>query len=322
MWQKAAVGVGVLLAGMTVLTAVVPTAARPPRIDGRGIERIEERRERTQTFRGAAARTLSINARAATVRVITGNSDALVVRLIRTVKAETRPGAMRALDQLNERSEVKNGGVLITDVWPQSEQIGPKNEALIVSLEILVEAPRGVKVVASQRAGTIELRGSVGEIDLKLQTGNVLLAQLDGTHGKVSVSAGHFGLNGKIGNLDVVMASGSVQASKVDARLADRLSIKTGSGAVSLALDALPKKTLTTLSGTGNVELTLPRSAPGSVRLASEIGTVRASFPLAIVPSLMRHAGRELSGVLNQTPRPTIQALSSIGNVTLAQSKT
>lgn len=296
---------------------------------------------------------LSLVNRLGHVDISTHDSDLIVIDAVKKVKAGSKKEASEVADRIEIRvEEGKNSIAVSTNYLNLKDRsasfwknlVGGSNEAF-GAVEYTIKIPATCDLVIDNGYGGVTITGVNGEIQTQSGEGGVIIDQVNG---KVSVrsSAGDVRLGSVEGPVDLAVTDGStygellfgpvtvrqpsgtvdlqwvqgdIRIKSTSAAIKIRqengsldLSNNTGSIEVQTNLDSEQDYFVETQSG--DIELSVPQSASGTLDIRSQAGSIRTDVPVTITAM----SKQQLKGAFG-SGGVKISLVSTSGDVTVAQ---
>jgi hypothetical protein len=158
------------------------------------------------------------------------------------------------------------------------------------AMDVTATGTRG-SLRVSVGSGDIRVSRGTGQVNVETGSGDVELNDVRGEELSVETGSGNIRVSGlDAPALRLETGSGDIEARSVRA---NRAALETGSGSVTLLLD-VDVETLSVESGSGNLELSVPRGFGAYVHMETGSGEIETSVPMEI-----RKKGRhEISGTI------------------------
>ncbi|HUQ08927.1 MAG TPA: DUF4097 family beta strand repeat-containing protein [Steroidobacteraceae bacterium] len=169
-----------------------------------------------------------------------------------------------------------------------------------------VTVPKRYAIKVRTGGGGIELKNTVGPVDLRTSGGDVEARNVTGTV-ELRTSGGAIIADSIRGDLDADTSGGDVRVIHIDGKI----KANTSGGNVRCSLVGANREISATTSG-GDIELILPRGTTGNVEASTSGGDVKSELP--VTASTIKE-GR-LEGTLNGGG-PSIYAHTSGGSIAL-----
>jgi len=296
---------------------------------------------------------LSLVNRLGHVEIITHDSDLVVIDAVKKIKAGTKKEASEVADRIEIRVEEGKSEISVATNYLNIKDrsasfwknvVGGANEAFgaveysikipstcdlsidngyggvtIAGVNGAIEAQSGEGgVTIDQVTGKVTVRSSAGDVRLGSIEGPVDIAVTDGsTRGELLF--GPVSVRQPTGEIDLQWVQGDIRIKSTSAKINIRqengsldLSSSTGSIAVQTNLDSEQDFFVETQSG--NIELSVPQSASGTLDIRSQAGNIRTDVPVTITAM----SKRQLRGAFG-SGGVKISLVSTSGDVTVAQ---
>ena len=296
---------------------------------------------------------LSLVNRLGHVEISTHDSDLIVIDAVKKVKAGSKKEASEVADRIEIRvDEGKNSFAISTNYLNLKDRsasfwknlVGGSNEAFgaveysikvpatcdltidngyggitITGISGSIETQSGEGgVTIDQVTGTVAIRSSAGDVRLGSIEGPVELAVTDGsTYGELMF--GPVTVRQPSGTIDLQWVQGDIRIKSASAAIKIRqengsldLSNATGNIVVQTNLDSEQDYLVETQSG--NIELSVPQSASGTLDIRSQAGNIRTDVPVTITAM----SKQQLKGAFG-SGGVKISLVSTSGDVTVAQ---
>lgn len=251
-----------------------------------------------RTFKVSPGGSLVVDADGASIKVSGTDSKQVTVRM--RLSGPERELAATTLDATQNGNQItatmkrsKGDSLFSWGSW--------RSEA---SIEVTV--PRQFEIDARTGGGNIDLKDTVGAVQLKTSGGDVIARNLDGVV-SLRTSGGSITADKVRGDVEAKTSGGDVRLLNIDGRIKGH----TSGGNVRVSLVGDNRGITATTSG-GNVELILPRNATGDVSASTSGGNVSTDLP--ITTTVLKE--RRLEGKLNGGGQP-IEARTSGGDIRL-----
>ena len=296
---------------------------------------------------------LSLVNRLGHVEISTHDSDLVVIDAVKKVKAGSKKEASEVSDRIEIRVEQKENSIAISTNYLNLKDrsasfwknlVGGSNEAF-GAVEYTIRIPAACDLVIDNGYGGLTITGVDGNIETQSGEGGVTIDQVNG---KVSVrsSAGDVRLGSVEGSVELAVPDGStygellfgpvtvrqptgtidlqwvqgdIRIKSSSARINIRqengsldLSNLTGNIAVQTNLDSEQDYFVETQSG--DIELSVPQSASGTLDIRSQAGNIRTDVPVTITAMTKQ----QLKGAFG-SGGVRISLVSTSGDVTVAQ---
>ena len=146
------------------------------------------------------------------------------------------------------------------------------------SADLVVELPRGVRLLAATGNGDVETRGATSQVRASSGNGEVTV---DGSGGRVNASSGN-------GDVEVRDAKGPVHASSGNGDItvnttAGPVTASSGNGRIRVSMQSLAEEgNMSFSTGNGSIELSLPANLSADVSASVGIRNFESDFPMQL----------------------------------------
>jgi DUF4097 and DUF4098 domain-containing protein YvlB len=234
-----------------------------------------------KTFTVSPGGTLTVDADSASVRVSGGDTSQVTVHM--RYRAPEEELARTVLDAAQ-----KDGGVLVT-MRRQEKKSWFSWGSWNSDGNIEVTVPRNYTLNVRTGGGGIDVRDTVGAVELNTSGGDIAAKNLDGNV-RVNTSGGGILVDTLRGDIDAHTSGGDVRLLHIDGKIKGH----TSGGSVRVSLVGANREISATTSG-GDIEVTLPKGTTGNVEASTSGGDVKSDLP---VTTTVFKEGR-LDGSLN-----------------------
>lgn len=296
---------------------------------------------------------LTLTNRSGHVDIAAHDSDFVIIDAVKKIKAGTKKEASEVADRIEIRVDESSDQITVTTNYLNLKDrsasfwknlIGGGNEAFgaveysikvpadcdlkidngyggvtIVRINGAIKAQSGEGGISlDQITGAVEVRSSAGDVRLGSVEGPIDIAVTDGsTFGELLF--GPVTVRQPTGEIDLQWVQGDIRVKTASAKITIRqengsldLTSGTGNIAVQTNLDSEHDYFVETQSG--NIELSVPENASGTLDIRSQAGNIRTDVPVMIKAMSKRQLKGEFgSGGVR------ISLVSTSGDVTVAQ---
>ena len=236
----------------------------------------------TQVFNGAVASGSWFRLRnhKGTIEVRQGSGSNVVVYATRRSSFGYDDNGAPTYDVLRDGSNVT-----LCVNWPDTDRCDARSYSYhsrggrdrdVGSVDLVVELPRGVKVVAATGNGRINVRDAGAEVDASSGNGEVSVL---GAGGRVSISSGNGELQveGAHGDVDASTGNGDVTISTSTGPV----SVSTGNGRINVDMAALKSDgDMDFSTGNGSIDVKFPSNLSAIVEASGSAKDVETDFPM------------------------------------------
>lgn len=236
----------------------------------------------TQVFSGAVApgSWFRLRNHKGTIEVRPGSGSNVVVYATRRSSYGYSENGSPTYDVLRDGSNVT-----LCVNWPDTERCDARGYSYhsngrwdreVGSVDLVVELPRGVKVVAATGNGRINVRDAGADVDASSGNGEVSVL---GAGGRVSISSGNGELQveGAHGDVDASTGNGDVTISTSTGPV----SVSTGNGRINVDMAALKSDgDMDFSTGNGSIEVKFPSNLSAIVESSGSAKDFETDFPM------------------------------------------
>ena len=288
------------------------------------------------------------------VRVVSGMTDQIIVEATKTVDAVDQSEAELVADHVEIKSTQAGESVRIqtnylqmrnksSSFWKKLLGIGGSDSNGRVDWEIQV--PINCQIMVSNTEGLIDISDIHGQVSVKSRSGSMVISrvfgpvtisssysdiQLNELEGGLDVSCTSGRLTGELlfGPVTVQQAEGSIELKFVegDVRISsnsanidirqDRgsLDLATSNGSVNIFTNLDSSKDFFVETESGNINLTIPGTSSGNLRILSQTGEIKTDIPI----SIQRMSRKQVEGSFG-VGGVEVNLISITGDVAVAQ---
>jgi len=264
-----------------------------------------------QSFDLGQAPHLEIDNFAGSVSVQVGDGPDVDVAITK------QAGRSSDLDRIQVQMTEQDGKLVVRTKKPQAV-----NNA---SVRIEIKTPAGSRLDAHTGAGSIEVRGLGGSVQVDTGAGSVSLTDLAGIAGvhtgsgsvrvqglsgglKVDTGSGSVALNGVTGDVEAHTGSGGMEVQGATGQ------VRLDSGTGSIKYQGTPQGDCRFETGSGGIELILPTGLNMEIDLHTGSGRIDVDFD---VTGRATVSDKEVKGVLGSGEQGKIYAQTGSGNISL-----
>lgn len=279
----------------------------------------EERRDLSWDFPAQGA-PVNLAVRVGDIRIFADAKDRIKVRATRVVRAADREQARRTIEETPVRVQLRDLGIVLTDIVPDRLRRGGRQDAPQVELKVEVHLPPGGAVLSKIDVGDTRVEGAVELLDLRTGNGKVRLERLKVQRSaQISVGVGDIEIAGAAGDLTVAAGTGSIRAERLEAAGTRAVGLRAKVGDITASFLSLPTVELKAIAETGTVRIAIPRRSRGEVVVTTASGTVRSDFTLGVRPKAVGDVGGTLYGPIGGGSGTRIRVQSGIGDAILSR---
>lgn len=288
------------------------------------------------------------------VRIVSSVTDRIIIDAIKTVDAVSESEAELVADHIEIKSSQADGTVRIqtnylqmrnksTSFWKKLLGIGGSDSNGRVDWQIQV--PINCQISLSNTEGLIQISDIRGDVRVRSRSGAMEISRVFGQvsvqssysditlnelEGGLDISCTGGRLNGELifgpvtvqqaeGSIDLKFVEGDIRISSVSADIALRqdrgsLDLSTSSGSVDIFTNLDSSKDFFVETESGNINLTIPGTSSGNLRILSQTGEIKTDIPIAI----QRMSRKQVEGSFG-VGGVEVNLVSITGNVAVAQ---